>query len=429
MSAVAARANVRGACPGALRPMASGDGLIVRVRPHAATLSLAALRAIADAARTHGNGHIDLTRRANLQVRGVTEATLARVTDALAAAGLLDPTPEIEARRNIVASPLAGIDPSEIVDVRPLAAGLETELARDRALAALPVKFGFLLDGGGRITLAGVRADVHFVARATERGPIMVLGVDRPGHVVWLGATAPRDAAQAAARVVRAFLDVRPGKERLRDLGDASVARLRAAAPDLTPPGAVESLPAATPIGVLREANRAIAVGFAAAFGRLEAEVLLELARAVEEAGADEVRLSPWRSLYAPVTDEARATALLGEARRLGLIVEGDDRRLAVEACPGAPACRSASLDTRRAAERIARNLPALEGVRTVHVSGCPKGCACSAPADLVLVGNGNGFSIVRNGRADAAPGASIAADELDRLPDVLLALRGGRHG
>ena len=66
--------EVKGWCPGALRPMQSGDGLIVRVRPQSATFSPDELGVLADAARHFGNGHIDLTRRANLQIRGVSEA-------------------------------------------------------------------------------------------------------------------------------------------------------------------------------------------------------------------------------------------------------------------------------------------------------------------------------------------------------------------
>ena len=81
---------VKGWCPGARRPMLSGDGLIVRVRPHGGSLPVAALSALADAASRFGNGQIDLTRRANLQIRGVTEQALEPLWDALASLDLLD---------------------------------------------------------------------------------------------------------------------------------------------------------------------------------------------------------------------------------------------------------------------------------------------------------------------------------------------------
>jgi precorrin-3B synthase len=69
---------------------------------------------------------------------------------------------------------------------------------------------------------------------------------------------------------------------------------------------------------------------------------------------------------------------------------------LRIEACPGAPACASATVDTRAEARRLA----AMDLPGTIHVSGCAKGCARSAPADLTLVGHEGRFGVVRNGTA-----------------------------
>ena len=65
-----------GWCPGALRPMPSGDGSIVRVKPRGATLSPDQAVGVAAAASTFGNGALDLTSHANLQIRGASEASL-----------------------------------------------------------------------------------------------------------------------------------------------------------------------------------------------------------------------------------------------------------------------------------------------------------------------------------------------------------------
>src|SRR5690606_38730248 len=61
----------KGWCPGALRPMQAGDGLLVRIRPPAGRLSAAQARGIAGVASRYGNGVIDISNRANLQVQGV----------------------------------------------------------------------------------------------------------------------------------------------------------------------------------------------------------------------------------------------------------------------------------------------------------------------------------------------------------------------
>jgi precorrin-3B synthase len=95
-----------------------------------------------------------------------------------------------------------------------------------------------------------------------------------------------------------------------------------------------------------------------------------------------------------------------------------------IDACPGAPACASAATATRSAAHRLAAQLPAL-GIRSAHISGCPKGCARSAPADLVLVAGKQTFGVVRNGRADDTPEAQVSWT-LDDLPARLRELSHG---
>ncbi|MEO1579176.1 MAG: cobalamin biosynthesis protein CobG, partial [Pseudomonadota bacterium] len=64
---------VKGWCPGAHRPMMSGDGLLVRVRPHDGRVDAQTAHGLADLAERFGNGILDLTSRANLQIRGVRE--------------------------------------------------------------------------------------------------------------------------------------------------------------------------------------------------------------------------------------------------------------------------------------------------------------------------------------------------------------------
>ena len=117
----------KGWCPGALRPMQSGDGLILRIRPRIGTLRIENLSTIADAAAEVGSGDIDLTNRANLQLRGLTEASHPRALTVLGEAGLIDADEQAEAVRNIIVDPLSGIDPARN-DVRFLAERLEAIL-------------------------------------------------------------------------------------------------------------------------------------------------------------------------------------------------------------------------------------------------------------------------------------------------------------
>ncbi len=345
--------DVKGWCPGALRPMLSGDGLIARIRPWCGAFSLAQARGLADIAERLGNGHIDLTRRANLQIRGLREECLPRLHCALDRLGLLDPDAETEAARNVMVGPLAN------AEVRALADSLSRTLATDRRVGALPAKFAWLVDGGGPLSIIGERANIALY--------VTDAGVALRAHDEWLGGGSIESALEAALgdkqRLPRIDIAPSPGRRRLGDLAGLT--------------------------------------GVAAPFGRVEATQLRGLVALAAAAGASEVRLSPWRALY--------VDALIDGADRLGLIIDEDDPLLRIDACPGAPACRSASVDTRRDARRLASL--GFEG--TLHVSGCAKGCARSALADLTLVGEAGRYGVVRRGTTRDPVGRTIDADDL----------------
>jgi len=325
---LAAAFDIKGWCPGGVRPMPSGDGLLVRVRPWCGAFTLEQAKGLAEIAATLGNGHIDLTRRANLQIRGLREEKLPALHDALGQLGLLAD----EAARNVMVDPLAG------PHVRALAFELGRALPDD-----LPAKFGCLVDGGGPLSISGERADVA-LCFTTEGVAVRVDGE-------WLGVTDADHAAGAAFGGQRSLSTMTvvpvPGRRQVGRLGGFT--------------------------------------GLAAPFGRIEAGQLQALVASCAQAGASEIRLSPWRALYVD-----------GAVDVPDFIVDDSDPLLRIEACPGAPACASATVDTRAEARRLA----ALGVAGTIHVSGCAKGCARSAPADLTLVGREGRFGVVRNGTA-----------------------------
>ncbi|HEY6876687.1 MAG TPA: hypothetical protein VI299_01660, partial [Polyangiales bacterium] len=102
----------RGSCPGVYTPMASGDGLLLRVRCATRTLRGDDFRVLAELATRYGNGQLELTRRANIQLRGVHDVPALQA--ALVAAGLADASPLREQRL----APLL-VDPLASIDVRP----------------------------------------------------------------------------------------------------------------------------------------------------------------------------------------------------------------------------------------------------------------------------------------------------------------------
>jgi len=406
--------------------MLSGDGFIVRVRARSATFGLDELATLADAARSFGNGHIDLTRRANLQIRGVSDASLPQLQQVIAALGLLDDNPDGEAVRNVMINPLAGIDSTEVLDVRKIGREIARLLASEESLWALPAKFGFVVDGGGILGLADQRADVRLSAVTNGPGAAVAIGLETANGMDWLGSISPGAAADAAIDIGLAFINAasRDKRQRMRDLSPESLAAIRSVMnprlDELTESPPQSDAPLTRRAGLMKLPARRFVVGIAALFGRVETDQLRRLAEVMRADDVEEVRVSPWRALYAAVPSEASAHRILEAVADVGLIVDPADPLLQIEACPGAPGCRSTSLDTRADGRRVAGLLPQLGFAGTVHVSGCAKGCAKSGASDLVLVGADGVYGMVRNGTAQDRPSRYFSISDLAADPGKL---------
>jgi len=405
----------KGWCPSLFEPMASGDGLLVRVKPRGAMLTAPAARTLAAAASRWGNGVIEATGRASLQVRGLSQGAVGPFAAAMVAAGLADADAAVERRRVIVATPLAGDDPAASRHAAPVAAALERMLAAETRLAALPSKFGFLVDGGGALGLAGVAADI----RVRLTGESCEVAADGSALIATAGAAG---AAEAAMKLAHAFLilaaGVTPAPRRMKALFESvgADAVFAAAGLAITASGSpAAARPRRTPIGWLPYAcGERGAFGLGLPFGTMAASDLAALADAAERFGDGTLRVTPWRVLVAVGVVPRAAAALRDVGTGRGLIVDPADSRLAVVACPGCPACASATVDTRA----VAAALAALGLPGTVHVSGCAKGCAHPGPAAITLVGHDGRYGIVRHGRAadELAERELIAAEAVALL-------------
>jgi precorrin-3B synthase len=393
--------EVKGWCPGALRPMLSGDGWVVRIRPPEGRLTPAQTLAIADLAESCGNGQVQLTNRANLQLRGIRPETVGPLVDGLAAAGLVDPSlsPEAEARLNILVTPFwhAPEPLRPCFDTMRLWHLLRSALVAPDA-PTLPSKFGFALDTGFGIRhLASDSADIRI--ESARDGVI----VRADGMAAGRSVQDEGEALQVAMAMARWFAisgGVGPdGRGRMRD----HIAR-GAALPDRLRGDVQPSLPATSAAAPLMVTP---------AFGQIAAQTLRRLAG--HSRGA--LRITPWRAFHIPVVRRA------GDLRRVpGLIFDPADPRLRVTACTGAPGCPQGKGATRDIAQMLGHSMPPRT---TLHVSGCAKGCAHPGPATVTLVAQGNGrYGIVRQGTASdpATPvpeGVPLSTVLHDLVPDA----------
>lgn len=382
----------KGWCPGALAPMKSGDGFIFRLRLTNGVLSFARAKIFAELGRRFGNSAFDLSARANLQLRGVADSDVAVLQAELAALGLLDANSRIEAARNIIPSPLAGCDPSASQDVRPLVEELERLIAAHEDFAQLPPKFGFAIDGGGFLALDAT-PDVVFSASGPDRLALKLGGA--PAGEIFV-----QKFSAAVLAIVKKFLELRGEDRRLA----AAVKRLGVArfAPSDIQPSAKS--PAATPdakILGLQKLGQKCFVGAGLLFGRISADELAGLAQAAEQAGAQELRLTPWRAILAVGLDPAPAARLAEKLAAQNFLLDPQDARRAFIACPGAPSCSSARGDARALALKLAPFWSVDQG--KIHVSGCEKGCAFPQAAPC-FVTRGETADFIAQGLASDAP-------------------------
>lgn len=400
------RPQVQGWCPGALRPMPSGDGLVMRIRPRLGRLSRLQLQALAGAAVQYGAGVLDFTSRANVQLRALGEEGWARLCDHLGEFELLDADVERERRRNIILNP----DWQSGDESMCIAAELSARLAE---LPTLPAKFGFAIDAGAAPCLQQVSADLR-IERSRAGG--LIARLDGREHGFAVSTDSAVDALVALAHW-------------FADSGGAESGRVARHAATLPRWAQGKVLPAAAAVPL---ANGAHALGWVStlAFGQLAADRLLAV---LEDEAISGVRLTPWRQL---IFEGLHAAPVLGEDAALAQAAAAQGWR--IEACAGAPQCVQATVATRTLAGQLLQAAAAgtlvwpetaapplrLAGLRVAHVSGCAKGCANPGAAAVCLVGEAaegaNGvdrFTLALNARAGAVAaegGESVFARGLD---------------
>lgn len=391
---------VRGACPALATPMLTGDGLLARIgldgglRPeHLVRIGQLALR--------HGNGLIDISARGNIQVRGLTKISARALEDDIHRLNLplRDGVP-------VETGVLAGMDPQEIANAEALAAAIRnfiTEYGVSRRLAA---KFSVVVDGGGQLPLHGLLADVRLVAVRRATGlfwRMHVGGTEGNGRVVGL---VPDADAKTCATLVISRIAAMETPPRGRDLDPADVRAWLDGVVIDDGGVAVKRAPLTFGLLPLRSTARLHAARIGIPFGQCSAETLIELGQKAETAGIENIRPTIDHSLvfFGP---EHACQAMIEVSN--DLILSENDPRATIAACPGAPACASASLTTHALGHAVATDSADLmDGSFTLHLSGCGKGCAHPSTVLLGLVGMNDRTALIFNGKTSDMPLTSI---------------------
>ncbi|WP_236674195.1 precorrin-3B synthase [Paraburkholderia hospita] len=399
------------ACPGLLRIVPALDGGICRVKLAGGELSATQAFAIAGAIDEHASGIVDITNRANLQLRGVKHGHEDALIAALLDAGLGPQNIEhafADDVRNVMISPATGRDANALFDTTALTGDLLTLLQSDTRFAALSPKFSLMLDGGERLMMLDHPHDIWFSAMPHPERSDVLFAFGLAGcppvvaeHESALAAVTASDLATFTRALVHTFLDLAaPDDTRMRDLltshsiesiikhaerkcgvqalRDASIERWRR-----------EPADASRRLGAHRQNDRQRwYVGAQPALGRINSAVLRGLAELTHGNERVTLRMTPWQSVLLTDIDPANLDATLRKLEALGLATTSENPLTRVIACTGSTGCAKSHADTKADALKLAAHVP--EHTQ-VHLSGCPRSCAAAhrAPYTLLAVADG----------------------------------------
>lgn len=423
------------ACPGTLRLHTADDGALARVRVPGGVLTVRQAEALAEAAGRLGDGDLHLTSRGNVQLRGLADGCGGELAGSLDAAGLL-PSAGHERVRNVVASPLSGLDGRGLRDVRPWLTALDTALCASEAARRLSGRFLFALDDG-RGDVAALDADVT-VRAAGGDGALLSLGTAGESLSV-----SGEDAARAALTAAETFLQaaresgarvwrvtelpsqdtlLREVRDRLSAAGVATALRVRDESGTATPgPDGPSSGPERPPSGPGGPLPGAVgdALSVHVPLGRLTPLQWRELTALAATTPCRELRLTPWRGVVVPVPGlgEEQTADALARLAVTGLVTDPASPWPRVGACIGRPGCAKSLADVR--ADATGSLEAAGRAGLPLYWSGCERRCGHprGERIDVVAV-EGGGYALSRT-----APGRSprtASMTDASRLADAL---------
>jgi ferredoxin-nitrite reductase len=402
----------RSICPDIYHPAVARDGLLTRLRIPGGVLNSAQCVAIASLLPAIGLTYLQVTNRANLQLRGFERDIDPELVIKLAACGLAANHSAIDGIRSIMLSPTAGIDASELVDVRPLAAAWQVYLDRHPELGILSTKFSVGFDGGGSVGISDRPNDITLLAVSDcEFSLHLSLGDrgDAPSPVgVKLDLAECLPMLAAIAQSYRAGIEELGGdsrrKPRLRSVihhyglsAFSAIVRRELAGsrhfvfknPDF------ERAVAANEdchLGVHPQRQAGLYyLGIVLPLGRWTIAKIQGLGSIADRYGSGNLRLTPWQNLILPDLNAVDLETVLGLITELGLVHTANHPSSLLRACAGITGCQFSATDTQRDAIALANYLAAkfsLDRPLSIHFSGCDKSCAQHDRADITLWGD-----------------------------------------
>lgn len=396
------------------------EAFMCRLRLPGGVIKSFQLRELAKISQELTSGYVQITTRANFQLRLIEPKNAPAFLQRLQGVGLSSRGVGADNIRNLTCNPTAGIDPNELIDTLPFCNELAHIIANDRSLFDLPRKFNVAFDGGGSISAVEDTNDIGLKAVRVGEGVegvapgiyFRVLLGGATGHQVFARDVGVLVKPDEAVKVVLAATRVYIANG---NRGDRKKARLKhildkwsleqyldemekllgyklLRAPKTMPEATAATIPKPhTHIGVYPQKQPGLNyVGAYVPVGNITPRQMIRVAELAELYGSGEVRLTVWQNLIIPNVPDAYVETLKKALVKTGFDWKQSHVRNGFVACTGNSYCKFASSNTKGNALELASYLEKkveLDQPINIHLTGCPNSCAQHYMGDIGLLG------------------------------------------
>jgi ferredoxin-nitrite reductase len=389
------------------------DAYMARLRIPGGLLQAFQVRELARIAGELTTGYVQITTRANLQMRLIRPRDCPEFLRRVQSIGLHTRGSGADNIRNLTMNPTAGIDPVELIDVRPLVMGLAHLIVHDRSFYDLPRKFNIAYDGGG---LIGSVEDTNDIGvKAVKMGDEVLFRIalgGATGHKAFardLGVVVPpNEINKVVVAIVRVFIanGNRSDRKRARlkhllekwtleqylaETEKLLGKQLRRAPYDASQMRWASQELAHSHVGDFPQKQPGLNyVGATCPVGQLTPKQMLRLAELAELYGNGEVRLTVWQNFIIPNVPDAFVPTLQKALAKAGFATKQSNLASGVIACTGNSYCKFAQANTKGHALELIRQLEKrieLDQPVNIHITGCPNSCAQHYMGDIGCLG------------------------------------------
>ena len=394
------------------------DSYMMRLRIPGGVIRSWQLTGLADLSGRVAGGNVDVTTRANLQIRQIPATGAQEMLYGVRELDIVSLGSGGDNIRNCTASTLSGIDEAEVAETIPMAKRMHHYILNHRELYGLPRKFNIAFDGGGRIASLEDTNDIGFRAVRldqplgdTPAGDYYLLTLGGiTGHKDFARPTGvlldPDQCVDVAGAILRVFVKTGDRTNRktsrlkyvLDEMGFDSFlslveqsygSPLRRVDTEPLPLGRDEDRLGHVDWHPQKQAGKYY-VGVVLPVGRMTGDQARGLARIAEQFGTGEIRLTVWQNLIIPHIDESDIEAVSAAILACGLDYRATTIRAGLVACTGAAGCKYGQADTKANAMELAEYLESrfeLDQPINLHLTGCHNSCAQHYIGDIGMQG------------------------------------------